>query len=75
MNTEQLQQVEQLSNTLYTTGNEGARQEAQSRLLSLQTSAENIPTCQFILDNSQSHFALLVAANSLTSLITTHCEW
>ena len=72
MNSEQLQQVEQLATTLYTTPDESARQDAQSRLLSLQTSAENIPMAQFILDNSQSHYALLVAANSLTALITTH---
>lgn len=79
MDGQQLAQVESLCETLYTgvtsTGENGeaiSRQEAQSRLLSLQSSAEYIPQCQYILDHSQSHYARLVASNSLTELITTH---
>ncbi len=72
MDLAQLSQVEILASTLYTATSEASRQDAQSRLLSLQTSAENIPTCQYILDNSKSPYTLLVAANSLTQLITTH---
>ncbi|KAG7356446.1 Importin-beta N-terminal domain containing protein [Nitzschia inconspicua] len=75
----QLKQVEALCETLYTgmptTGENGepiTRNEAQQRLMSLQQSAEYIPQCQYILDNSQSQFAKLVATNSLTELITTH---
>lgn len=49
-----------------------SREEAQSRLLSLQSSASFIPQCQYILDRSTSQYALLVASNSLTELITTH---
>lgn len=73
-------QVESLCETLYngassTTVIDGqriTRQDAQARLLTLQSSADFIPTCQYILDNSQSHYARLVASNSLTELITTH---
>lgn len=77
MDDAQLAQVESLCETLYTGqpsagGEKITREEAQSRLLSLQSSASFIPQCQYILDRSQSQYALLVASNSLTELITTH---
>lgn len=77
MDDTQLAQVESLCETLYlgkpTNGGEPlTREEAQSRLLSLQSSANFIPQCQYILDRSQSQYALLVASNSLTELISTH---
>jgi exportin-7 len=78
MDAAQLAQVEALCETLYTgvpTKNgstEVTRQEAQQRLLSLQSNAEYIPQCQYILDNSKSQYARLVASNSLIELITTH---
>lgn len=76
----QLKQVENLCEILYTGspsttaggGDKITRDEAQSRLLSLQSSASFIPQCQYILDRSGSQYALLVASNSLTELITTH---
>lgn len=78
MDASQLAQVEALCEALYTgvpakleTG-EVTRQEAQQRLLSLQSNAEYIPQCQYILDNSSSQYARLVASNSLIELITTH---
>lgn len=79
MDAQQLAQVESLCETLYTgmpsTNADGETitlQEAQQRLLSLRTSAEYIPQCQYILDNSNSQYARLVATNSLTELITVH---
>ncbi|CAJ1968904.1 unnamed protein product [Cylindrotheca closterium] len=79
MDAQQLAQVEALCETLYTgvpsTNADGepiTLQEAQQRLLSLRTSAEYIPQCQYILDNSSSQYARLVATNSLTELITVH---
>ncbi|KAL3796830.1 hypothetical protein ACHAW5_002516 [Stephanodiscus triporus] len=77
MDDAQLAQVESLCETLYTGqpsagGEKITREEAQSRLLSLQSSASFIPQCQYILDRSKSQYALLVASNSLTELITTH---
>mmetsp|Transcript_42128 Transcript_42128/g.76004 ORF Transcript_42128/g.76004 Transcript_42128/m.76004 type:complete len:1110 (+) Transcript_42128:281-3610(+) len=77
MDEAQLAQVESLCETLYTgkpssNGEKITREEAQSRLLSLQSSASFIPQCQYILDRSQSQYALLVASNSLTELITSH---
>jgi exportin-7 len=78
MDAGQLRQVEALCNALYTgipakiDGGNVSRQEAQQRLLSLQSSAEYIPQCQYILDNSSSQYALVVASNSLIELITAH---
>mmetsp|Transcript_12963 Transcript_12963/g.18933 ORF Transcript_12963/g.18933 Transcript_12963/m.18933 type:complete len:1115 (-) Transcript_12963:105-3449(-) len=81
MDAQQLSQVESLCETLYvgtpTTGENGEtieRAEAQSRLLSLQSSADYIPQCQYILDHSTSpsQYARLVASNSLTQLVTSH---
>jgi exportin-7 len=79
MDASQLAQVEALCEALYTgvpaklNGGEAvSRQEAQQRLLSLQTEAKYIPQCQYILDNSKSQYARLVASNSLIELITVH---
>lgn len=80
MDAAQLTQVEALCETLYTgvpakLAGESApvsRNDAQQRLLSLQSNAEYIPQCQYILDNSNSQYARLVASNSLIELITIH---
>jgi exportin-7 len=78
MDTAQLVQVEALCETLYTgvpsniEGELVSRPAAQQRLLSLQSSADFIPQCQYILDHSNSQYARLVASNSLIELITVH---
>jgi exportin-7 len=80
MDQQQLLQVEALCETLYTgvpckldgSDHPITRVEAQQRLLSLQSNAEYIPQCQYILDNSNSQYARLVASNSLIELITLH---
>lgn len=78
MDAQQLAQVEALCETLYTgvpakiDGGTVNRDEAQQRLLSLQTDAKYIPQCQYILDNSSSQYARYVSANSLIQLITVH---
>ncbi|CAN0349584.1 unnamed protein product, partial [Ectocarpus sp. 12 AP-2014] len=68
----QLVQVEALCETLYNSTDEAARSHAQNQLLSLQTSAERIPQCQYILDHSENAYALLLASSSLTRLISSH---
>ncbi|CAN0190163.1 unnamed protein product, partial [Phaeothamnion confervicola] len=72
MDAVQLAQVESLCDALYNTVDENSRQQAQNQLLSLQSSPEYIPQCQYILNNSKSAYALNLAANSLTHLVTTH---
>ncbi|CAM9898423.1 unnamed protein product, partial [Ectocarpus sp. 6 AP-2014] len=72
MDAAQLVQVEALCETLYNSTDEAARSHAQNQLLSLQTSAERIPQCQYILDHSENAYALLLASSSLTRLISSH---
>lgn len=72
MDAAQLVQVEALCETLYNSSDEAARSHAQNQLLSLQTSAERIPQCQYILDHSENAYALLLASSSLTRLISNH---
>lgn len=79
MDAQQLKQVENLCETLYSgapsTGEDGkpiSRADAQARLLSLQSSSDYIPQCQYILDQSSNMYARLVASNSLTELITNY---
>lgn len=70
MDPQELQGLENLCEVLYNSSNESDRQNAQQQLLSLQSSAEYIPQCQYILDNSKSAYALYVASSALTRLIT-----
>lgn len=72
MDASQLRSLETLCKALYESTNEAERVRAQQSVLILQSSAEYIPQCQYVLDNSTSSYALLVASNSLTKLITTH---
>jgi exportin-7 len=70
MDTNQLKQVESLCLALYQGTSSTARTEAQKQLLTLQSTADFIPQCQFILDNSTLPYAQLVASTSLESLVT-----
>lgn len=70
MDLAQLAQVEILCKALYQGANQVERNEAQQQLLTLTTSAEYIPQCQFILDNSELFFAQVVASTSLENLVT-----
>eukprot|EP00611_Tribonema_gayanum_P000066 TRINITY_DN1003_c0_g1_i5.p1 TRINITY_DN1003_c0_g1~~TRINITY_DN1003_c0_g1_i5.p1 ORF type:complete len:1118 (+),score=547.47 TRINITY_DN1003_c0_g1_i5:341-3694(+) len=72
MDAQQLAQVESLCDALYNAANEAQRASAQQQLMSLQSSVDYIPQCQYILDNSQNPYARLLASNSLTQLITQH---
>ena len=72
MDASQLAQLEGLCHTFYESGSQAEKKSAQQSLLVLQSSAEYIPQCQYVLDNSTNSYALLVASNSLTKLISTH---
>jgi len=67
-----LAQVESLCDIFYTKQNSPEWANANARILTLQSSAEYIPHCQYILDNSSNGYALLLASTALTKLITTH---
>lgn len=72
MNAEELAQIEAMCEALYVGTSNDARNEAQIQLNRLQSSAEFIPQCQSILDNSSSMYAQVVASHSLESLITNY---
>ena len=69
MDQNQLTQVESLCVALYKGTSSSARTEAQKQLLMLQSTADFIPQCQFILDNSILPYAQLVASSSLENLV------
>ena len=70
MDQAQLLQVETLCHALFLGTSPLQRAEAQQQLLTLQSSAEYIPQCQFILDNSSQPYAQLMASTSLEMLVT-----
>lgn len=70
MDQTQLAQVEKLCLALYQGSSDTMRVEAQQQLLTLQSTADFIPQCQFILDNSTQSYAQLVAGASLETLVT-----
>lgn len=67
-----LAQVESLCDIFYTNQASPEWASAQQQILMLQSSADHIPQCQYILDNSKNAYALLLAATALTKLITGH---
>ena len=70
MNNEQLAEVERLCGVLYQGTNPAGLADAQTQLLQLQSNAEFIPQCKFILDNTQQPFAQILASNSLEVLMS-----
>ncbi|CCI50333.1 unnamed protein product [Albugo candida] len=72
MDATQFRNLENLCTLLYESSNESERNQAQQYVLVLQSSVEYIPQCQYVLDNSSSPYALVVASTSLTKLITAH---
>jgi exportin-7 len=72
MDAQQLAQVESLCDALYTAADEHQRKNAQQQLVSLSSSAELVPQCQYILANSRNPYAQLIASNALTTLVTTY---
>lgn len=70
MDLNQLASVEAFCDALYQGADAGRRAEAQSQLLTLQSSADFMPQCQYILDNSQQPYAQLLASTSLETLVT-----
>lgn len=70
MDQSQLASVEAFCDALYVGTDAARRAQAQSQLLTLQSSADFMPQCQYILDNSQQPYAQLLASTSLETLVT-----
>ena len=65
---DQLVQLEQLAQTVYTTSDQDARTRAEGTLRAVCNDVAFIPQCQVILDRSQNPYALLLASSSLLKL-------
>ena len=70
MNGEQLAEVERLCGVLYQGTNPAGLKQAQEQLLQLQSNADFIPQCKFILDNTNQPYAQILASSSLEVLMT-----
>ncbi|GBG80488.1 hypothetical protein CBR_g30950 [Chara braunii] len=67
---ESLAQLEQLCERLYKSQDPAERAHAEQTLHCFSVNPEYISQCQFILDNSQSPYAQLLASSSLVKLVT-----
>ena len=64
-----LEQFERYCEQLYTSPDAGVRATAEAALVQLTTSAEYIPQCQQVLEQSSVAYAQLIAANALKRLV------
>ena len=69
MNSDQLAEVERLCSVLYPGSNLAESVMRREPGATATSSTEHWSTCQYILENSQSSYALLVAANAVE-----HCD-
>jgi len=69
---ESLAQLEVLCESLYNARDSQERRNAEQMLQVFSTSAEYIPQCKSILDQSQNAYAQLLAASSLVRIFTVH---
>lgn len=66
----QLAQIEQMCESLYKSQDPTQRQQAEQMLRAFSNSADYIPQCRLILDQSQNPYAQHLAANSIVKLLS-----
>ncbi|KAK9733076.1 hypothetical protein RND81_04G041800 [Saponaria officinalis] len=69
---ESLQQLEALCERLYNSQDSAERAHAENTLRCFSMNTEYIPQCQYILDNSLTPYALMLASSSLLKQVTEH---
>lgn len=69
MDDQQLAQLELLCQQLYESTDTQVRNQAEKALVTFAESADSLPQCQVVLERSQSPYALLLAASTLTKLV------
>lgn len=67
---QQLAQLELLCRELYESHDPDVRAQAEKTLVGFTESQDSLPQCQLILEQSQSPYALLLAASTMTKLVT-----
>lgn len=65
-----IQQLELLCNQMYEAQDAGTRVEAEKALVAFQESGDALTQCQMLLDRGQSSYSQLLAATTLTKLIS-----
>ena len=65
-----LTQLELLCQELYESHDPDVRAQAEKTLVGFTESPDSLPQCQLILEQSQSPYALLLAASTMTKLVT-----
>ncbi|KAL9235176.1 hypothetical protein vseg_009963 [Gypsophila vaccaria] len=69
---ESLQQLEAMCERLYNSQDSAERAHAENTLRCFSMNTEYIPQCQYILDNSLTPYALMLASSSLLKQVTEH---
>ncbi|XP_077991950.1 exportin-7-like [Glandiceps talaboti] len=67
---QELAQLEVLCKQLYTTANPGERNEAEKALVNFTNSPDCLSRCQLLLERGNSPYSQLLAASSLTKLVS-----
>ena len=69
---ESLAQLEALCERLYNSQDPAERSRVEQTLLVFSTNVEYISQCQYVLDNSSSPYAQLLASSSLVKQVSDH---
>lgn len=69
-----IQQLELLCNQMYQAQDSSIRSEAEKALVAFQDSCDALPKCQQLLDRGDSSYSQLLAATTLTKLISKNVQ-
>lgn len=69
-----IQQLELLCKQMYQAQDSAIRSEAEKALVAFQDSCDALPKCQLLLDRGDSSYSQLLAATTLTKLISKNVQ-
>lgn len=72
--TKDIQQLEILCKQMYESQDAPIRSEAEKALVAFQESPDALPKCQLLLDRGESSYSQLLAATTLTKLISRNSQ-
>jgi exportin-7 len=73
-NFQEVQQLELLCKQLYESANSAVRAEAEKALVNFQNAPDTLAKCQLLLDRGDSSYAQLLAATTLTKLVSRSAQ-
>jgi exportin-7 len=71
---QEVQQLELLCKQLYESANSAVRAEAEKALVNFQNAPDTLAKCQLLLDRGDSSYAQLLAATTLTKLVSRSAQ-